>query len=293
MEQLTASGLEWLRVIHEYRQPWLDPVMQFFSFLGYESFLLFFIALGYWLFDKRVFTHAALLLLASGFLNAFFKGWVREPRPMLSALDDPGGWSFPSGHSQAAGSVWIYFVLVAKPTWLKVLCLVTAIMIPVSRPYLGVHYVHDIIGGFAIGLITLFLYLQWAKYPPAWWLKLLPEVQVGLIAVISVLWFVWGFRDDAEGVGLKAAAAIVGLWWGVNLDRRSIDFVMPRQWLSGGILVIIGLIGIFVFWIGLKKVGVALGLDSLTFDFFRYILIGLWISYGTPRVTHRFVKMSS
>ena len=62
-------------------------------------------------------------------------------------------WSFPSDHSTASFAIAGAFLL-SGLRWRGYLCLAGAIVICVSRVYVGTHYVSDVIGGAATGLIA-------------------------------------------------------------------------------------------------------------------------------------------
>ena len=72
----------------------------------------------------------------------------------MSILGYPviGGYhSFPSGHSMAA---WAIFTLMAahiKKTWFSLLCLFFAVSVSISRVYLVVHFLQDVVAGAMIG----------------------------------------------------------------------------------------------------------------------------------------------
>ena len=61
------------------RNDFLTVVFEFFTWLGYPTFMMLFLALGYWLLGKDKFTRAAVIVIMSTVLNAFLKRSVGEP----------------------------------------------------------------------------------------------------------------------------------------------------------------------------------------------------------------------
>jgi undecaprenyl-diphosphatase len=91
----------------------------------------------------------ALGVLAIIFLVGATKHAWDRPRP-VGRYYDPGGRSYPSGHAAYA----IVFLTAAMLTGRRALiagAVVVAVSIGVARLYLHVHYLTDVLGGFALG----------------------------------------------------------------------------------------------------------------------------------------------
>ena len=84
---------------------------------------------------------------------------IGRPRPWLEALPAmPSSASFPSGHSGNSMAVFVAIALIALPSPRRNVALAVAIlasvMVGLTRPFLGVHWPSDVIGGWAFGLFT-------------------------------------------------------------------------------------------------------------------------------------------
>lgn len=102
--------------------------------------------------------------LGGGILNEVLKQVVRRPRPQWAQPYLHGSsWSFPSGH--AMGSL-IAFGMFGYLLWLRVdghrariativVAALLIVAIGASRILLGVHYVSDVVGGYAAGAVWL------------------------------------------------------------------------------------------------------------------------------------------
>jgi undecaprenyl-diphosphatase len=95
-------------------------------------------------------------------LNQLLKSFFQRPRPLpFFGLTMPASYSFPSGHSLAA--FCFYGALAALVTarlrsrvlsavvWAAAIVIIIAVGF--SRLYLGVHYLSDIVGGYATGFV--------------------------------------------------------------------------------------------------------------------------------------------
>ncbi len=100
--------------------------------------------------------------------NKIVKHIIRRDRPDVLKLIKQGGFSFPSGHSMISMCMYgclIYVVLKKIKNkylkWFLVFILsLLIISVGLSRIYVGVHYLSDVVGGFILGLIILILYIE-------------------------------------------------------------------------------------------------------------------------------------
>ncbi|WP_353855515.1 phosphatase PAP2 family protein [Bacillus sp. Bos-x628] len=115
--------------------------------------------------------HSIILLfflyISEKTMNHELKGLFGRERPAFEHLVNETYYSFPSGHSMNAATIYpfIAYLLIEMIPWLKErqkkVYFITAlfvIVIGVSRMYIGVHYLTDVAGGFAIGLALFLLF---------------------------------------------------------------------------------------------------------------------------------------
>ena len=107
----------------------------------------------------------ATALLGGGVLDFALKQAFQRPRPEdATVFLTQISWSFPSGHSM--GSLIAYGMLAYVISiefvpdrdvrkWVIAACAFMVVAIGVSRMYLGVHYLSDVLGGFAAGGLWL------------------------------------------------------------------------------------------------------------------------------------------
>ena len=169
---------------------WLTPIMKLITMLGEDGIFWIIVCLGLLLFrrTRRLGVICAMSLLCTFIVcNLCLKPAVDRIRPWITfqlvnpMLPPPGDASFPSGHSaNAMGPAWAMF-LATMPvrtaegrSYDEVRCLgwkgdgvsprmmhrfgtaavVLAVLIGISRLYLGMHYPSDVACGLLLGMIV-------------------------------------------------------------------------------------------------------------------------------------------
>jgi undecaprenyl-diphosphatase len=109
---------------------------------------------------------SAGVIISTMFNNLLKVIFLRE-RPDVLRLINENSYSFPSGHSMINMTMYSLLAILLfnniKNKTLKYLIPILVIFIPIlmglSRVYLGVHYITDVIGGWIFGLlITVIIY---------------------------------------------------------------------------------------------------------------------------------------
>ncbi|MCO5182980.1 MAG: phosphatase PAP2 family protein [Anaerolineae bacterium] len=167
MEPFYEFGLnatQWLQTNY----PGMEPVMQVFVYFGRFEFYLLLLPLIYWCIDKRRGAHLTYLIIFSLALNAFAKQLFHEPRPYWLdtsiGLSDEPSFGFISGHAQLS-TVLVYFLAAwIRRKWAWIVATIWVILMALSRVYLGVHFVHDVVAGILLGALTLGGYAILMRY---------------------------------------------------------------------------------------------------------------------------------
>ena len=110
----------------------------------------------------------AIFVIVSDLIKTILKIIIHRPRPEVLHLVQEGGFSFPSGHAMAAASlsgILIYLILKSEMNRnlkivLSSILALMALLIGLSRIYLGVHYASDVLGGFIISSILLLIIIS-------------------------------------------------------------------------------------------------------------------------------------
>ncbi len=254
--------MEFLYLLEKLRLPALDSIMLLITRLGEETAFLVLALVVFWCVDKR----KGYYLMAVGFVGTvtsqFLKLLCRVPRPWVldgnftvvsGAKEAATGYSFPSGHSQSAVGTFGALAATARQRWLKIAGIAAAILVPLSRMYLGVHTPADVLVGSGISLVLL-----GALYPVIFkgGEKAMKILIAGMLALaIGQLLFVelYPFPVDIDAAnlasGVKNAYTLLGCLVGVAVvyavDTKWLNFPTEGVWWAqilkavGGILLVL------------------------------------------------------
>jgi hypothetical protein len=200
-----------------------------------------------------------------------------------------------------------------KRNWVTVVMAVLIFLIGFSRIVLGVHFLQDVLAGWAIGLIVLWLFLRYEKRVTAWFdgrrlganIGVVFAISVGLVLVGAVIISALGsyelpqsWQENAatahpdepldplslNGV-ITSSAAFFGLVsGGIWVSSRG-GFDAGGEGWKRGLRFVVGLLIVLLLYMGLGEIFPRdANLLSYSLRFLRYALVGFWISGLAPVV---------
>jgi len=319
MDFLIQQGVQWIVSIQALGA-WFEAPMQFFTFLGTQDFFFLALPLVYWCVDSRLGLRVAMILIASVSVNYFAKLWFAGPRPYwVSDLVQPysaeSSFGVPSGHAQHAVNVWGIIAAGIRKPWAWVAAFALAFLIGFSRLYLGVHFVHDVVLGWLIGLLILWTFMRFWDPVEAWLKKQSFSQQTLAAFIVSLLLIAIGalsvgrldgfvfpaeWRTNAlrsgplpAPVSMEDALTSAGTFFGIALGAAWIarlgGYQADGPMMKRVLRFVVGLIGVLILWRGLGLVfPEGENLIAYLFRYFRYTLVGFWIIAGAPWLFFRF-----
>ncbi|PWM42625.1 MAG: hypothetical protein DBX52_00735 [Clostridiales bacterium] len=250
-----------LYFFEQLRNPVLDFLMLMITHLGEEMVFMGVAMLFLWCVDK----YEGYYLLTIGFLgtqiNQLLKvtfrierPWVRDPdfTVVESAVPEATGYSFPSGHTQGAVGNFGGIARWTHRRWVRVVCIVICLLVPLSRMYLGVHTPWDVGVSLLLAAVLVFaLYplLRKVMQHPKWMKYLLWAMLAWSVGQILYMEF-FPFPADADGAELfsalenayKMAGAVLGFAIAYELDERLIHYQTGAVWWAQLLKWLIGLL---------------------------------------------------
>ncbi|MEG0370694.1 MAG: phosphatase PAP2 family protein [Clostridium sp.] len=257
--------LEILRSIQSFSNPFLDFLFEGMTIMGEGAVLIAILTSIYWAVDKDLGEYIAFSFFTSMLLNNFIKDIFKSPRPVGKEgirslrVETATGYSFPSGHSQAAATFYGALAIYIKKNYLYIVSIIIILLIGLSRLYLGVHYPKDVIVGIILGLIT-----SWICYMVYTRVKNKLLLYLGVFIVFLPVLFMENSPDFIKSLG-GYFGFLIGMWF----EKTYINFTINRNTSKKIVRVLIGLILVGGLQ-GILKIIFPLG---NIFDFLRYAIM--------------------
>lgn len=175
-QELFIDKLAYNILVETLRNPTLTIIMRYITKLSNTLFIILFslilTLLFYYKWDKKKLAILIPTNLATiALINQILKLIIQRERPVGYRIIEMSGYSFPSGHAMVSMAfygllIYIIYNLVKNKkvrNSLIILNIIIIILIGISRIYLGVHYLSDIITGYSISIIYLLILTKLLK----------------------------------------------------------------------------------------------------------------------------------
>jgi membrane-associated phospholipid phosphatase len=263
--------LEIVKWFQGFRNSFLDVFFELFTMFGEELLVIAVLGGIYWTISKKKGELLGITVFISLGVNSFIKMIFMRPRPFM--VDDTitnlrpetsGGYSFPSGHTQSASTLFFGVYQFFKNRVLLVLAIVITVMVALSRVYIGVHYPTDVIVGALLGFIITyygFLWLTKMKNLDKFYNKLLIIANTLLIVMLVYNLFAVNngtfdsqlFYFNTEALA-KMIGVLVGFVIGVKIEKKYVNFDNHKILYKNLIRFVLGVVAVLIVRILLKEV---------------------------------------
>ena len=241
------------------------------TFFGEMNTTLIIMAIIYWCVSKPFGTYLLMGWSGNRIVNGCLKvtacayrPWIRDARivPYGNSMTTATGYSFPSGHSMNAASLFGGGAIRKDlPRTLRVMLGVMLALIAFSRIYLGVHMPQDILVGAAAGLLVMALTVRLISWIDSNLEKdlLVMCVGIGIAAAVAVYAALKPYPADYDAAGkllvdgakmandtYKGVGWCVGFLAGWVLERRSVSFSTDVPMVTRVTRLMAGLFGYYL-----------------------------------------------
>lgn len=254
-----------------------DLFFNMISFLGEEYIYILILGIVYFAVDKKLGEYLAFTLFFTGIFNNVLKVLFNHPRPFEKYPDrvdnlrpsTSTGNSFPSGHVQNFSSFLFAAGFYSKKKNILLGAAILSTLMAISRMYLGVHFLEDVLASLVLGVITAYIIsIVFKKVTD----KQLHMIYIGILVVFLPVMLLIGEEDLFKAYGL-----MLGFLFAMIYEKKYVQFTYDVSLVKKVIRVVLGLIVMVAIQLGVGMV-FDLFADEGTFllnilDLIRYGLI--------------------
>ncbi|MCU5533378.1 phosphatase PAP2 family protein, partial [Bacillus cereus] len=255
----------------------LTAFLKLVSIIANETLYLIVISISYWCISKRKAFHMIVMLCFSGYIGIMVKEFMKIPRPYtydgIEALYEKSaaGYSFPSTHVQLSTTFWGSFMILCKKRIVWIIGIIFIILVAISRLYLRVHWLSDIIGAVLFSVIVVYLYKKVTMELSDRKFILLQRI----ILAVSLIMYVMTSQVD----NLKLLGVLTGSTIGIMLENHFINMNESNDFKMQVVKTVLGLSIMLIMQFILKKV-------IPDMYYLRYAVTGITITFLCPFIFH-------
>ncbi|OPD56034.1 phosphatase PAP2 family protein [Bacillus anthracis] len=255
----------------------LTAFLKLVSIIANETLYLIVISISYWCVSKRKAFHMIVMLCFSGYIGIMVKEFMKIPRPYtydgIEALYEKSaaGYSFPSTHVQLSTTFWGSFMILCKKRIVWIIGIIFIILVAISRLYLRVHWLSDIIGAVLFSVIVVYLYTKVTMELSDKKFILLQRI----ILAVSIIMYVMTSQVD----NLKLLGVLTGSTIGIMLENHFINMNESNDFEMQVVKTVLGLSIMLIMQFILKKV-------IPDMYYLRYAVTGITITFLCPFIFH-------
>ncbi len=299
--------MELLYLLEKCRMPGLNEFFLAITKLGEETAFLIIGLIVFWCVGKRQGYYLLSVGLAGSITSQLMKIICRVPRPWVldpkftileQAREAAGGYSFPSGHTQSAVGTFGAISVFAKRKWVKALCILLALLVGLSRMYIGVHTPQDVLVGAGLSVLCLLVFyplMLGKKDRTLPGLILLALLSIGYLAYMELTQFPADIDAHNLGSAMKNAYTLLGCAAGLlvvyPIEKKYVRYCVKAVWWAQLLKVALGLVLVLAVKEGLRAPLELLFGGHLVARAVRYFLIVLAAGLLWPLTFRYFEKM--
>ena len=285
-EKLRQLEIDFLHSLRNISNPFFDTLFEIITFLGEETILIVLLALVYFIYDKKIGQLIAYTLFTSLMVNHTVKGLVKYPRPFhfdptLNSVrvETATGYSFPSGHTHQATTLYSSLAKIINCSNKKLVCIISStliLLIGFSRLWLGVHYPKDVIVGLILGFAMMFLCDYLFKKFATTYKKSITLFLISLFVFspLLIVFFEKSYLDIYVHKNFYVCFAMyLGFIAAFALEEKYVKFTCNTSIRKKLLRLLGAAVAVLLIKVGLKEIFKLIFNDSITLDFIRYFLM--------------------
>ena len=275
----------------------LDIVAELITMLGEQYLLIIIVVFVYFVYNKKLGEIFAYSVIVSATLNNTVKGVFQAKRPFEVNPDivnkrpeTSTGFSFPSGHSQNAATFYTSLGFIIRKKWTWIVFGVIISLVGLSRMFLGVHFLRDVIFGIILGIgiafLGQYLFNKYGDNPRS------KMILLGITALVFLPFLFIFYNPDYDAIGkfrdfYTTYALYLGFALAIIIENKYVNFTCETALSKRVYRFVIALFIFMAIHFGLKSI---LPDENIFFDMLRYFLDG-FVTLGLFPLSFKKLKL--
>ena len=216
------------------------------SMFGEETLMILIMGIFYWGVNKQAGIFMGINFCTTAVWNSMIKNVALRLRPymvhdnvkILRPIDPSAdimdvsaqGYSFPSGHSSGSASMFGSIAVYFKKWWVTLICILIPFLCGCSRFCLGAHYPTDVLCGWLLAIVSIFLI--------PWLIKICKKKWIAYLIITAVCipgLFYCKTNDYFTSFGI-----LMGVFAGNLFEEKFVNFQETKNPLKVIIRVLLG-----------------------------------------------------
>lgn len=245
-------------------------------------------AMFYWIGKEKTSMYLTNLMLFSAMTVEVLKLYFASPRPAIVLgnkirvidAESFSRYSFPSGHATLMGAVFSYYAS-NKKIMLTLWLLLLVFLVALSRIYLGMHFLGDVVAGIFLGLIIG----QFNKHVSAKLDKAKLQLSRFKEEFLILVAFIASIIVLAVSQSYTISALFFGYYVGFFMLKET-EYTcsnISKKQLIAKFLIGFAFVGLFTF-IALKSVE-----QNFIISYLMFLILGLWVTLLYPLLFEKLI----
>jgi membrane-associated phospholipid phosphatase len=269
-----------------------------FHYFGSEKGYLLMIPPIYWAINKSLGKRLLVMLMLGTIVSGLFKILGECPRPfhvnedLIRNIAFTKEFGLPSGHTVFGTIFGLTLYRYFKQNWQRASCVLFVFVMGISRIVHGMHYLQDVVAGWGIGILIIYLVYVYENQ--------LSQYITTLRLQSKVIGFSFVFLLVITGLGLfpmnstlisslgGLTGGMIGLW----LEEERLKFRIVTHLQVNSINTLLGLFLLVASYLILSATVWMLQSDMIgkwisVLYLLKYILLGFMVAYGIPYMIYK------
>lgn len=269
-----------------------------FHYFGSEKGYLLMIPPIYWILNKSLGKRLLVILMLGTIVSGVFKILGECPRPfhvnkdLIRSITFTNEFGLPSGHTVFGTIFGLTLFRNFKQIWQRTACGLFVFVMGISRMVHGMHFLQDVVVGWGIGMLIIYLAYVYEMRFSQYITKLRLNAKVIGISFVSLVVISSLGLSSMNSTLISSIGGLTGGMIGLWLEEERIKFRIVTHLQANSINTLLGLFLLVASYLILTATvwmlqSSMIGKWISILYLLKYMLLGFLVAYGIPYMIYK------